>query len=86
MGLVEHCRVEPAYRAVLAENKRVLFVEVIMVRGKTAVDHRELLGLRVVHFDLPGAWTREREVFGEFIYRPVFAERGLLLRRANPGR
>src|SRR5256885_7819215 len=49
------------FRSVLAENKRVLLVEFVVVGCETGVDHRELLRLRVVHFDLPGAWTRRSE-------------------------
>src|SRR2546430_574708 len=85
VGFIEGCRVYPADRAVLAENKRVLVVEFVVVGGKTSVNHRELFRLRVVHFDLPRAWTRKREVFRVFI-RSIFAKRGLLLRRANSRR
>src|SRR6202171_5262994 len=86
VGFFERRGVEPAYGVVLAEHNRVLFVEVVMVRRKTGVDHRELLRLRVEDLDLPGAWTRHRKVLGEFIDRSVFAERRLLLRGANPSR
>src|SRR5206468_12521738 len=85
VSFIERCRVHPANRAVLAENKRVLVVELVMVGGKTGVDHRELFRLRVVHFYLPGAWTRKREVLRVFI-RSIFTKRGLLLRSAGPGR
>ena len=53
VGLVERHRVDPADGVVLAEDERVLFVEQVMVRGKAAVDRRELLRLRVVQLDLP---------------------------------
>src|SRR5256885_11607469 len=73
------------FRSVLAENKRVLLVEFVVVGCETGVDHRELFRLRVVHFDLPRAWTRKREVLRVFI-RSIFTKRGLLLRSAGPGR
>src|SRR5207237_6606035 len=75
----------PADGVGLAENDRVLVVELIMIRGETCIDHRELFRFRIVQFDLPGTWTRKREILGEFI-RPIFAERRLLLRSSNSGR
>ena len=71
---------------VLAEDERVLVVEQVVVRGKAAVDRRELLRLRVVQLDLPVARARQREVLRELVRRPVLAERRLLLRSANPCR
>src|SRR5947208_6371167 len=85
VSFIERCRVHPADGAVLAENKRVLLVEFVVVGCETGVDHRELFRLRVVHFDLPGAWTRKREVLRVFI-RSIFTKHGLLLRSADPGR
>ena len=83
VGLVELQRVDPADGIVLAEDERVVFVELVMVCGKAAVDRRELLRIRVIQFDLPCARARHREVLGELVRRPVLAERRLLLWSAS---
>jgi hypothetical protein len=84
--LVELHRVHPADGVVLAEDDPTLVVEVVVVGGKARVNRRELLGLRVVNLDLPGARTRDRELLGEFVHRPVLAERGLLVRGSSSRR
>jgi len=84
--LVERRGVDPAERVVLAEHDPALVVEVVVVRGKTRVNRRELLRPRVVHFDLPRARAGQRKILREPVRRSVLAERRLLLRRSNPRR
>src|SRR2546422_584993 len=86
VGLLERRRVDPADSVVLAEDERVVFVELVMVRGKAAVDGRELLRLRVIQFDLPCARARHREALGELVRRPVLAEPRRLLWSASSRR
>jgi hypothetical protein len=81
--LVERHGVQPADGIVLAEDQVVVFVEHVMVRGKAAVDHRDLLRLRVEQFDLPRARALHREVLRKLVPR-VLAVRRLILRRTNP--
>src|SRR6185503_6530789 len=45
--LVERHGVEPADGIVLAEHQVVVLVEIIVVRGEAAVDHRDLFRLRI---------------------------------------
>src|SRR3989442_9027999 len=82
-GLVELQRVEPADSIVLAEDERVVFVELVMVRGKAAVDGGELLRLRVIQFDLPCAAARHAGGLRELSRRAALAERRLFRRRGS---
>ena len=81
--LVERNGVEPTDCVVLPEDQVVVFVEHVMVRGKAAVDHRELFRLRIKQFDLPRARAFHREVLRKRVRR-VLAVCGLILRRADP--
>src|SRR5579863_949115 len=86
MRLVECRGIDPADGAPLTEHDRAFSVEVVVIRGKTGVNQRELVCLRIIDLNLPRAWPRNREILGEFIDRSILAERGLLLRGANPSR
>ena len=81
--LVERRGVDPADGVVLAEDQVVALVEHVMVGGKAAVDHGELLRLRVHQFDLPRARAIHREVLRELVRRPLLAIGRLQLRRAR---